>query len=52
VSNYSICELLVHEAYRDILMGHFRVAKTFCMSTFIGKMKKDIYRIYNRCIAC
>ena len=26
--NYYIHELLVHEAYRDMLMGHFRVAMT------------------------
>jgi hypothetical protein len=51
----SLRELLVREAYGDGLMGHFGVAKTLDVlheHLYWPKMKRDVQRICEHCIAC
>jgi hypothetical protein len=51
----SLRELLVREAHGGGLMGHFRVAKTLDVlheHFFWLKMKRDVQRICEQCIAC
>ena len=55
VPNCSIHELLVLKAHGGGMMGHFGVRKTLEIlheHLFWPKMKKDVIRIYGRCIAC
>ena len=49
----SMRELLVHEAHSGGLMGHFGVKKTLDTLNehfFWPKMRRDVERIYSRCI--
>ena len=51
----SLRELLVREAYGGGLMGHFGVAKTLDVlheHFYWPKMKRDVQRICEQCIAC
>jgi hypothetical protein len=51
----SLRELLVREAHRGGLMGHFGVAKTLDVlheHFYWPKMKIDVQRICEQCIAC
>ncbi|XP_012472427.1 uncharacterized protein LOC105789600 [Gossypium raimondii] len=47
--------LLVHEAHSEGLMGHFGIAKTLAVLKehfYWLKMKRDVAKVCNRCIAC
>ncbi|XP_040953670.1 uncharacterized protein, partial [Gossypium hirsutum] len=51
----SVREVLIEESHSGGLMGHFRVAKTLAMLNehfFWPKMRRDVERFCNRCIAC
>ena len=55
VPNSSMRELLVHEAHSGGLMGHFDVRKhlkLYMSISFGQKMRRDVERIYSRCITC
>jgi hypothetical protein len=55
VPNSSMRELLVREAHRGGLMGHFGVRKTLDVlheHFFWPKMKRDVERFCARCITC
>ena len=55
VPNCSMRELLVREAHSGGLMGHFGVKKTLDMlheHFYWPRMKKDVIRICDSCIAC
>ena len=55
VPNSSMHELLVREAHRGGLMGHFGVRKTLDVLHeyfFWPKMKRDVERVCARCITC
>ncbi|XP_052477199.1 uncharacterized protein LOC128032595 [Gossypium raimondii] len=51
----SVWEVLIEEAHSGGLMGHFGVAKTLATLNehfFWPKMRRDVERFCNRCIAC
>ncbi|XP_040943180.1 uncharacterized protein, partial [Gossypium hirsutum] len=51
----SVREVLIEESHSGGLMGHFGVAKTLAMLNehfFWPKMRRDVERFCNRCIAC
>ncbi|KAA3484962.1 Transposon Ty3-I Gag-Pol polyprotein [Gossypium australe] len=51
----SVRDLLVIEVHSGGLMGHFGVAKTLAMlqeQFFWPRMKRDVERVYDRCMAC
>ena len=55
VPNSSVRELLDREAHSGGLMGHFGVKKTLDTlhkHFFCPKMRRDVERIYSRCITC
>ena len=55
VPNSSMRELLVREAHRGGLMGHFGIRKTLEVlheHFFWPKMKHDVARVCSRCITC
>ena len=52
---YSMRELLVREAYRGGLMGHFGISKTIGTlheHFYWPKMRRDVERICARCLTC
>jgi hypothetical protein len=55
VSDNFVRELLVCEAHESGLMGNFSVKKTFKVlheHFYWLKMKHDVQRVCDRCIAC
>ncbi|XP_040963814.1 uncharacterized protein, partial [Gossypium hirsutum] len=51
----SVREVLIEESHSGGLMGHFGAAKTLAMLNehfFWPKMRRDVERFCNRCIAC
>ena len=55
VPNSFMRELLVREAYRGGLMGHFGVRKTLGVlheNFFWPKMKRDVEKVCTRCVTC
>jgi hypothetical protein len=55
VPNSSMSKLLVREAHRGGLMGHFGIRKTLDVLhelIFWPKMKRDVEKVYARCITC
>jgi hypothetical protein len=55
VSASSLCELLVRKTNGGGLIGHFGVVKNLNVlykHFYWPRMKKDVQRIYEQCIAC
>lgn len=55
MSDYSMYELLVRETFDDRLIWHFRIIKTLEVlhkHFYRPNMKKDVQRIYDKCITC